>query len=64
MTYALGRATEYYDMPTVRAVVRDAAQHDYHFSTIVTGIVKSPAFQMQMVPLPEKAATQTADAAH
>jgi mono/diheme cytochrome c family protein len=64
MTYALGRATEYYDMPTVRAIVRDAAQHDYQFSTIVTGIVKSPAFQMQMVPLPEKAATQTADAAH
>jgi hypothetical protein len=64
MTYALGRATEYYDMPTVRAIVHDAAQHDYRFSTIVTGIVKSPAFQMQMVPLPEKAATQTADAAH
>jgi hypothetical protein len=64
MTYALGRATEYYDMPTVRAIVRDAAQHDYRFSTIVTGIVKSPAFQMQAVPLPEKAATQTADAAH
>ena len=64
MTYALGRAADYYDMPTVRAIVHDAAQHDYRFSTIVTGIVKSPAFQMQMVPLPEKAATQTADAAH
>jgi hypothetical protein len=64
MTYALGRATEYHDMPSVRAIVRDAAQHDYKFSSIVTGIVKSPAFQMQMVPLPEKAATQTADAAH
>ena len=26
MTYALGRRVEYYDMPTVRAIVRDAAR--------------------------------------
>ena len=26
MTYALGRSVEYYDMPAVRAIVRDAAQ--------------------------------------
>ena len=25
MAYALGRRVEYYDMPTVRAIVRDAA---------------------------------------
>ena len=25
MTYALGRRVEHYDMPTVRAIVRDAA---------------------------------------
>ena len=24
MTYALGRGVEYYDMPTIRAIVRDA----------------------------------------
>ena len=26
LTYALGRGLEYYDMPVVRAIVRDAAQ--------------------------------------
>ena len=29
MTYALGRRVEYYDMPTVRTIVRDAAKQDY-----------------------------------
>ena len=47
MTYALGRRVEYYDMPTVRAIVRDAAQHDYRLSSFVLGIVGSPAFRMR-----------------
>jgi mono/diheme cytochrome c family protein len=63
MTYALGRGVEYTDMPTVRAVVREAAQHDYRFSSIVTGIVKSAPFQMQRVPA-AAVETKTADAAH
>src|SRR5262249_19216787 len=47
MTYALGRSVEYYDMPTIRAIVRDAARDNYRFSSIVLCIVKSPAFQMR-----------------
>ena len=47
MTYALGRELEYHDMPQVRAIVRAAAQDDYRFSAIVTGIVSSDAFRMQ-----------------
>jgi mono/diheme cytochrome c family protein/cytochrome c553 len=47
MTYALGRRVEYYDMPTVRAIVRNAAQHDYRLSSFVLGIVNSPAFRMR-----------------
>ena len=47
MTYALGRGVEYYDMPTVRAIGRDAARHDNRFSSIIMGIVASPAFQMR-----------------
>jgi hypothetical protein len=47
LTYALGRRLEYFDMPTVRAVVRDAARADYRFSAIVTGIVGSVPFQMK-----------------
>ncbi len=48
--YSLGRGLEYTDMPTVRAIVRNAAKDDYCFVSIVLGIVQAPAFQMQMVP--------------
>jgi mono/diheme cytochrome c family protein len=47
MTYALGRTVEYYDMPAVRQIVRDAAREHYRFSALVTGIVKSAPFQMR-----------------
>ena len=46
MTYALGRSVEYYDMPAVRKIVREAAAHDYRFSAILTGIVLSEPFRM------------------
>lgn len=45
--YALGRGLAYYDMPTVRKIVRDAKRQDYRFSSIVEGIVNSSAFQME-----------------
>jgi len=53
MTFALGRSMQYYDMPTIRAVVKDAAQQDYKFSSIVLGIVNSGAFQQDQVPEPK-----------
>jgi mono/diheme cytochrome c family protein len=46
MSYALGRRLEYYDQPAVRRVVR-AAGDDYRWSSIVVGIVQSPAFTMR-----------------
>jgi len=46
MTYGLGRRVEYYDMPAIRTIVRDAARNDYRISTFILGVVKSPAFQM------------------
>src|SRR2546426_3035985 len=48
LTYALGRGVEYPDMPLVRSIVRDSAGSKYGFSSLVLGIVKSPAFQMNM----------------
>jgi len=48
LTYALGRGVEYQDMPLVRSIVRDSADSKYKFSAVVMGIVKSPAFQMNM----------------
>ena len=47
LTYALGRGIEFYDMPAVRKIVRDAASSDYRFSAIVLGISKSTPFQMR-----------------
>ena len=47
LTYALGRGLEYYDAPTVRAIDRSAAGDDDRWSSIILGIVKSPAFQMR-----------------
>jgi hypothetical protein len=46
MTYALGRRVEYFDMPAVRTIVRDAARTDNHFSSFVLGVVNSQAFRM------------------
>ena len=47
MTYALGRGLEPYDMPAVRAIVRDAAKDGYRFSALVKGIVTSTPFRMR-----------------
>ena len=47
MAYALGRRLEYYDEPAVRKIVRDAAAHDYRWSSLILGIVESPGFQMR-----------------
>ena len=47
LTYALGRGLEYYDMPVVRAIEKDAAKQNYRFSSLVTGIVKSVPFRMK-----------------
>jgi len=49
MTYALGRGVQYYDMPNVRKIVKDAARDNYRFSTIVKGIVMTPEFQSSAV---------------
>jgi hypothetical protein len=58
MTFALGRGVEYYDMPTVRAIVDRAEAADYRFEAIVRGIVASPAFTMRTVPSPEAVASR------
>jgi hypothetical protein len=57
LTYALGRGVEWYDAPTIRAVVRAAAKNDYRFSSLVLSLVKSGAFQTRM-PLTSKELTR------
>jgi cytochrome c553 len=46
LAYALGRRVEYYDQPTVRAIVKKAALNGNRMSSFISGIVNSQAFQM------------------
>jgi hypothetical protein len=46
MAYALGRRIEYYDQPSIRAIVKKAVPGGNRFSSFVLGIVNSAAFQM------------------
>jgi mono/diheme cytochrome c family protein len=62
LTYALGRGLEYYDMPAVRSVTREAARNNYRFSSLILGIVESTPFQMRRSQDPDSApATSVAD---
>ncbi|HTC53302.1 MAG TPA: DUF1592 domain-containing protein [Steroidobacteraceae bacterium] len=62
LTYALGRTVEYFDMPQVRQIVRNADRSGDRFAAIVMGIVGSPEFQTQQPQdsgssLPDKTAS-------
>jgi mono/diheme cytochrome c family protein len=58
MTYGIGRAVHYYDEPTIRTIVRNAAQNDYRFSSLILGIVKSSPFQMRVKSSDDPAGTR------
>jgi hypothetical protein len=61
MIYALGRGLAPQDMPTVRKIVRDAAEDDYRFSSLILGIANSTAFKMkQAEPAPAAGPTTAA----
>jgi mono/diheme cytochrome c family protein len=47
LTYGLGRGVEYYDMPAIRKIRRDAAASDFRWSSLIAGVVKSAPFQMR-----------------
>jgi hypothetical protein len=60
LTYGLGRlasnstapklrALEYYEMPAVRAIVRDAAASNYRWSALIQGVARSTPFQSKVV---------------
>jgi hypothetical protein len=46
MTYALGRPVEHYDMPAIRAIVRNASRNEHRMSSFIFGVVNSAAFRM------------------
>jgi hypothetical protein len=47
LTYGLGRGVEYWDMPSVRQIAREASTGDYRWSRLVKAIVTSTPFQMR-----------------
>lgn len=47
LTYALGRGVEHYDLPVIRKIRQDAADQNYKWSAIISGIVTSVPFQMR-----------------
>jgi mono/diheme cytochrome c family protein len=53
--YALGRNIEFYDMPTVRRIVRQAGADHNTFSSIVLQIVQSDEFRKRDAPVPQAA---------
>lgn len=55
LAYGLGRTLSHTDMPTVRAIARQAADHDYSFAALVRGVVNSKQFRLQQVPPADEA---------
>ena len=58
MTYALGRRVETYDMPAIRAIVRNAEASGYKMSAFINGIIKSAAFRRGRAPVGETRAAE------
>jgi hypothetical protein len=47
LMYGIGRNVQYYDQPTVRAIVREAARNNNTFASLALAVVKSTPFQMR-----------------
>ena len=62
LAYGLGRVLDYYDMPAVRAIGREAKASGNHFSSFILGVVKSVPFQMRRAEETESATSDVASA--
>ena len=47
LAFGLGRVPDYYDMPVVRSIDREAARNGNRFSSFVLGVVRSAPFQQR-----------------
>jgi hypothetical protein len=48
LMYAIGRNVQYFDEPSVRAIVQEGARNNYTFESLVQGVVASVPFQMRV----------------
>ncbi len=54
LMYAEGRNVQYFDAPSIRQIVRDAAKDNFKFSTLVLGVAKSMPFETRKVEAEKK----------
>lgn len=47
LAYSLGRRTEFFDQPAIRAIANKAEKDNYRLSSFIIGVVTSDAFQMK-----------------
>jgi mono/diheme cytochrome c family protein len=59
--YALGRSVDYRDMPQIRSIGREASRTNYRMSSLILGIVRSPAFTMNLHDAEGESATEARD---
>jgi len=52
MAYALGRRTEFFDQPTIRAIARKAEADNYKMSSFIVGVIRSDAFRLKRAEAP------------
>ncbi len=62
MAYGLGRRVEFYDQPTVRRIVADAAAGNYRMNDFILGVVKSDAFRARRIPVAQAGDNSSQDA--
>lgn len=51
LMYSVNRRLEYFDMPEVRKIARNAKNKNYTFAALVEGVVNSNAFRKQGLPM-------------
>jgi hypothetical protein len=54
MSYALGRRVEYYDMPAIRRIVREAKANEYRMSSLILGVARGAAFRTAVAENPDR----------
>jgi hypothetical protein len=50
LKYSVNRPLEYFDMPQVRSIVREAKKDNYTFTSLILGVVNTDAFRKQGPP--------------
>jgi hypothetical protein len=50
LMYSVNRPLQYFDMPQIRKIQRDAKKENYTFASLIMGVVNSDAFRKQAAP--------------